>query len=1144
MDLRVSTFLRLTCIILIPLLFAAGCAKRDATKSLELAKQAQQEAQGVSAPRFAKPQYEDANKTLSAANKQFENGEYKQAIESAQRAQSRFMTAKDAVGPVKKRVQDSQRKVEEIIAACEKNVEDARKNNMKPEDVNPVASKVDGLKTKLNDEYVQVVEEEKWQALNTEALDVEKETKNLALAYLKPKAEEAKKAVQDLLTKAQELKADIHVPDKYALVTEQMKALDTLVTESKWQDVIDEASKMTQPISDIITSAQEKAAGDIVKNTIGLIEKAKQMGVADAPEFGEAIKQAENSIQSAQKSVDEKNYSAAITGTDDAKNFLLQAYKVLGEKAKKLIEESKANLQQAIDFEITKYAPSVLEKVQGSIKEIEGMLANEQYPAAFAASKQTLEASKKSIEAARSGKAVLALRKIEAPFAILKNQGGAQYAKEAYDSASSTIQELNEKMKAGQYDAVVEGVSPAVSVVDAAINELGQTASQYIEKADKAIQTAQKSGAQDCVPLVYKKAVADKQAALNDVNNKRFLAAIQKSELAISTAANAEAKSYQLRTDQNIRKADGLLAEAKVAGQQNLSPIAYSSAVKSRQDVLDLSQQGKSKEAFEKSNEFLQKADRALNNLVATAQEKTDSALKAESVKYSEQDIKKAMALLNEANEAQNNKNFAAANDKSQAAIKLAEDAEYSTWKERSSALIKKLDGVKERLEAQKAQERTPALYREAVDSLAEAKIKLLDADYKESYAFAAKSEAAENNAWDSMKTTLTNKAKDLTKTADWLGGNAMDQTGRELKLALMNSAAALNQQIDLRDWNAGYAAASQADKVSAGVIDRMEKNNRGVMAKKLREMLMPYEKKDAVSIVPQDEKLFKKTMETLSGKGGTYDEAYQNYQKSVESIDKLPQSIDKQAEQRTNEVANILQQAQDANVTKYFKDWYRELSSDLQWLRNSVRGNDYQGIASRLKKLEKEGPELLKATKLAIAEDNYLEALDVNIKSINELLSGFGRIAEMPKNLIAAARTTEHMLDKTSVTMYQALQGKLTAKNLRVNAEILEDRVKAMQPPESMKKVQDKAIRSFMYFRKAAEGFEIYGNSTEHDIDFRDRRLGQSYDYLYKVRELNDDLVSVIHNHRKLSTKEKVMQGLSRAEEKAGNFFFSFEAK
>jgi len=208
------------------------------------------------------------------------------------------------------------------------------------------------------------------------------------------------------------------------------------------------------------------------------------------------------------------------------------------------------------------------------------------------------------------------------------------------------------------------------------------------------------------------------------------------------------------------------------------------------------------------------------------------------------------------------------------------------------------------------------------------------------------------------------------------------------------------------------------------------------------------------------------------------------------------------------------------------------------------VRGDDYKGISTRLKKLEKEAPEILVSTKTAVEEDSYLQSLNAFLKRMNTTLQDFGFIGSMPKELILAARSTEHKLDETITDMYRSLQGKLTAKNFLLNAQNLEESVKEMTPPKSLESFHKKAIASFTHFRKAAEGFYHYGQSDAFDIKYRERKLAAAYDHLYKTRDINEDLMFVIDSFRKMEPMEKFYWNLKRSEDKLGDFYYSFNAE
>ncbi|HQH72820.1 MAG TPA: DUF4398 domain-containing protein, partial [bacterium] len=103
--MRTSTWLKICCILLIPLFLTTGCAKRDAQKAITQAQAAKDEAQRAQAPGYAPRQFEDANRMFNQAQQQFDAGEYKQAIESAVQSEGRFKNSISVAAEVKPRVE-------------------------------------------------------------------------------------------------------------------------------------------------------------------------------------------------------------------------------------------------------------------------------------------------------------------------------------------------------------------------------------------------------------------------------------------------------------------------------------------------------------------------------------------------------------------------------------------------------------------------------------------------------------------------------------------------------------------------------------------------------------------------------------------------------------------------------------------------------------------------------------------------------------------------------------------------------------------------------------------------------------------------------------------------------------------------------
>ena len=1128
-------------------MLTVGCAKRDAQKAQTLAQAAKDDAVASAARGYAPKAFNDADSLMQQAQAQFDAGSYKESIDLYQQATSRFGNAKNVAVEVKPRVDALVSKIEEALALATENLEKGRTGGaLTAEDLDPVQAVVDDLNQRLESEIRNEVDEEKLNAFLAEVESGVTRTESLALAHLKPQAAAEKQAIQDLIARAQELKADVHVPAQFNEVLQKFQAVETAEKAGQWQQVIDSAGELKAPLDRIVLAAQEKAAGDILRQTGERIAQAKQLNVQGVDAFASAVQRAEAAVQTGQTALQSQNYAGAIGATDQAKAALQEAYQAVGQQAQQKIETAKANLQNAVEQEAEKYAAQVVAQVKESIASAEQLLGAENFVQAYNASQQAEKVSGQAVDAARRGKAQIAISAVEKPFSVLHGQGGSEYASDAYKQALAKVQDLRSKMKGGEYETVVSESPAAVTVVQDALQVLEKSTSEYVEQADAALGDAKTSGAPEWVGVQFANATNLRSAAEKDRQAKKYLSSIRNSESAIKAAQDAESKAYQLQTEQNLRKADDFLALAKRAEQDRLSPLAYRKALESREESVRLIKQGNSKEAFANSKDTVQKSDRALNNLVMTAKEKSDSALTAEAMKYSEPEIKEALAYLNKAEEAQKARNFSTANEMAIESAKLSDKAEYFTWKQRSYRLLRDLEGTKEELEYNLAPEKAPALYEQVLSSLAEAQVQQLDRNYAESYQYADKADRAKNAIWNAMEQELTQVVAEIKQTADWMGENAMDADGRKIKIDLIESVPALEQQIALKDWRTAYAAAEDCLKVSARAQKQLEQRNRSLMAKELQQSIHEYEKQGVLSIVPEQKEQIKDAFHTFKrpGEEETYGDVYQKFQDTTAEVEKLPDTVLTQTRQRTDEIASMLQQADIAGANKYYKEWYRELASDLQLLRNAIRGENLGEIAVYVRKLDREAPRLLAASQAAAAEDEYLSELEKNLNQMNNVFQDFGFLGSIPKRLLLASRMTEHKLDETQIDMYRALQGQMSVSTLRVNAALLEENVIGLNPPETMKKVHAKALKSFKNFRIAAEAFETYGESDAHDLYYREKTLSRGYDSLDKSLEINEELLYEITEARKLKGFDKFMRGIKKIESKVSNFYYNYGYK
>lgn len=1142
-------FLRVVVLLLLPVLLFAGCAKRDAQKALTTAQEAQQEAQNAGAPGYVRDMYTRAQATLSQAESQFNNGDYQQAVETANIAQSSFVQAKDAVPRVKERVDAQITEIETALAEAEANMQKAQTDAsavLSPAELESGKTLVSDLRTEFDTTIREEVDEEKLNAYLVKVKDAVLETLALAFAHLKPEATNAKQTITGMMEQAQILKADIHAPDQYAQLQSQMQQLDTLERDGKWQEIIDLSAQMTDPLDQIITLAQEKAAGDILNELMDQINQAKALNVQGVADYATNLQQAQTSLTEGQTALQQENYSLAIASADAAKAALDAANQSLGTAAQSLIQTADANLQNALSQDAEQYAPQVVAQVREAIAGAQELITQSNFPSAYASAQRASQVSAGAVDAARRGKAQLSLNKVEGPFSILHSQGGSKYAPEAYQTALAAVQRLRNFMSSGEYESVSENETEAVNTVQTSLAQLASAAAQLIEKSDQALERSVDAEAPSVVSMLHANAVNLRASAEKDLSAQKYLSAIQKSENAIEAAGQAEARAYQLRAEQNLREADRNISLAEQAGQRTLSPLAYRNAVNANNETKQLNTTGKYQDAFERSEEAKELADRALNNLVYSAQEQVDDALTAKAMSYSQPEISQALTLLKDAEDAQSSQRFSVANEKAQQALKLASEAERFAYQQRSYALLRDLSGLKDELDHNLAPVHTPGLYRRAIDHLAEAKVKQIDEEFEESFYHADAANETKSLIDKTMTDQFNATVAQLKSTADWMGQNALDENGKEIKMQLMDAVAELERQTALGDYVAAYGAQENALTVSQNAVNQLSNVNRQILAQQLNEKLAEYQKQNALAIVPEQNEQIQNTMAALKSpaSGEEYEELKKQFEATVATVEELPSGIMTMANQRTDEIAVVLQQAQDAGSRKFYSDWNRELVTDLQWLRNSIQGQDYAEISARLKKLETEANELLTAAQVASAEADYLQALQVNLEQMNQIVQDFGYVLDVSPTLIPASMISTYKNELQVKQLYRQLQGDIDARTFSINAELLDERVKEMTPPDTMKKVHNKAVKAFTMFRKAAHGFALFGESEVYDTEYRNDAIKKSYDDLKKIMKLNEELLFAIDSHRRLDNKDITQWKIRKMERDFGDWFLDWNAE
>jgi len=1134
----------IACLSLIILLgLTAGCKGRKAQKAIEEARAAQAQAQENMAPRYTPEIYSQANNLLAQAEQATNAGNHDEAIQLSQEAIARFQQAITTVPQVREKIEGIQRELQglldEIAAGIDKAVEEGVVDQAT---VTALQTDLEALQARRV-ELQTSIKEEDIQAAIADAQKLKERSEAAKLAHLKPQAEELQKQILSLIDECQRLNANQHFPNELAAIQPSVDELQNAYTAGNWSGVIDSATGIISGLEEIVAKTRQAAAGEYVAQAEAALVSAKALEVQDVPEYATFLGQAETALGQAKQSLQAGQHSEAFAAAEQVNGFLRQARDSLGANVQKFLDAAAAGIEQAQGAEVQKYAASELAAANAAIQSARDALAAGDFLTAYSQAKKAQSIASGLGAAALRGHAQQELGAVLARLNKAREEGAEQYAQPEFGQVAAEVNALKEMANSGQYQQVIDQAPAKLPAVEKLFERLRVGVEEAITQTESRIAQAEEAEAETWAKDTFQKAQNALQSARDLLAKESYRKAADNAEKAAQLAAEAESSAYRLRAEKNLRKADELLSLAERANSPTLSPLEYGRAREMRRKAGELLSAAKDYQvAWKASVEALEMADVALNERVITAQKACDSALEAQARDYDREEIDRALALLNEAKAAQEAQNFDRANQAAKQATELAASAEEFAWRQRSKQLLIELAGTEQQMTLLQASVHVPALARRFSASLAQARVYEIDGKWAECYAAADDARKAAEESWKEMTNQLNQMIEELNTITQTVGNIAMDDWGRAQKSDFVSVIAEVRRLTELHSFVEAYAAADEALADARSLLDRVQRHNLQVRAEALQTQLKEREQTGSAKILASRSKEIQSLIKKLNSPGDKYDykELMAQADTAAADLAKFPELAQENAMQRTTQANEILQQAEKAGARKYYPDRFEKAVIDLQWLRNEIQAGDCNGIYEHLSRLESVAPDLLEDTSLALAEDEYKERLSVRLKEMKDLMLDFDYIARLDKNVLIAARATETTTDDPTVSdIYRGLQKPLTAKRLLAAAELLEQNVKADNPPKTLNGLKNLAMESFRHFRKAAEGFAAFGETDKFDTGYREEALRGAYSHLEKTLRLNKEINYIIEQKRKDNLWERFDWKLRDFEENASRKFW-----
>ncbi len=1131
-----STFIGVV-VLAVTLSLLGGCGKKKAQTKIDEASAKQGEADAQQMSTYMPDQYKAATNLVRQANDQFTAGDYEQAFNSAEQAIGRFENSMTQLGNLRQEIDGLWDQIEENKTTIQGHLAVATEKAFLPqEELEQLNGELFAIGELTDDSLKKPepkgsVDREFLKSAIEKYEQLSKKTQLASIAHLKPQAEEALTVIREKWAEAQSLDAEKYKPQAFTEIKAAVAGIEDEQAAGKWQTVIDTGSSLQAQLDTLLEQTRIAASDAKVNEAAEKLGKALAIQAPEVTEYAQFLGDAQKAVQRAKEAQGAGQAAEAFAGAEEALDLIQSAQLALGDNVTKYLEAAEASLQEAIGKEARTYAADALSKAEGLISTAKTALSEERYSDAFQAGQAAQQAASKVVIAAQEGKARTLLQGVEKRLQQLASQGARDRVAEVYGKAQEEIAKLQRALSASQYDQVTAGVADADAAVTVVHEALAKAAAEAIGVSDKAL--AQAKGALDEVKIastdgnrLMAEASRAREEAAQAADAARFGTAFERAQKSVDVAAKAEAAAYADGAQAALRETAAVLNTAREAAAPTESPQAYRDALDVETSAKDALSAGQAQLAFRRSLDAQQAAQDALYNLIHKAGQAVDDARSAQAGVYSPEDLKQAEVLYNKARDAHRGGNYADSNSLAKHAAGLAAEAESFAWRQRSTALLADLQVAEADLATYDANGRAPESAVAFRKHFALAKAAHIGREWEKAYAEADAADRAANAAWQTMDDEITARltaVRDCLSEAASIADDPEERDQIEVFTAQVDPV--LNAQA-LRDYNLGYDLSAQLVAASDAYLKDLQWENRSQAADRLHKRLNERLNDGSAEVLATETaelEAFINELEDDESEVG-YGTLMAQVQAWDGRLDDMPDRSLTDATPRLEAVSAQLSAAREFDAERLYPKYLREVEAEYNMTSNAVLGKNSRDVADRLMKLEKQADELVAAARLAKEEADYKEEIGGYMEQMQTLLHDFGSIAGLNKTILKTMRATSTTLESEVATAYNAMQSVMSARTLRLNAELLEQQVRGSKPPETskMKRLYKLAIQSASDFSKAAAGFDAYGDTDRYELHYRNQRVEEAYEYLEAVLRTNSEIEFILSSTPETTWREK----------------------
>lgn len=1128
-----SMFIGIT-VLAVALGLLGGCGKKKAEKKIEEAVAVRAMADGQQMSTYMPTQYKRAANLISQAESSKEAKDYEGSMSQADSAMAAFDAALTQLPELRDQIEKLWTQLDETLNTVDGHLATAEAEGVVPsEEIETLRGEVFDLKERTDDSVKKPerngsVDRTFLSTAITDLQTLEAKTVLVSVAHLKPKADEAIAAVTAKWEEAQTVDAEQYKPDAYAAAKTSVETIQTAYTGQDWQTVIDGGDSLVTSLDTLLNETRIAASDAKVQEAEALVKGALQLQAPDVADYGTFLTDAQAALNRAREAQNQGQAAQAFSGAEEATALVEEANAALGAAVGTLLKDAEASLQEAVKKEARTYAASVFSNAEGLLSNAQTALGDSNFAAAYQGARAAKAASAKAAVEAEAGKARSLLSKVENRLKKLATQGARERAGETYGAAQNKISALQRALEAGQYQQVGDGVGDADSSIDLVRGAMSAAAAKAIQETDGAIKRAELAleetrATDDGSKRAISAARRSREEAASALESEKFGTAFSKTKASVTQAADAEMEAYVSGADRELSKAKALVALAREASAPSESPAAYRKALdldKATGQALDA---GQGKSAYLRSLEAHRAAQEALDNLIILAGTAIDDAREAQATVYEPDSLRKAESLFNQARDAHTRQAYEEANRIAKQVAVVAADAESFAWRQRSTALLAELVATQAALTLHDTPNRAPSCWVRFNSHATKGRAAHVGRAWEEAYAEADAADQAAEDAWKGMDAVIDSRL-DTTRTLFAEAAGIADDPSEKEALDLLTAGIepVLTVQA-LKDYNAAYTLSAVIVENAETYLSDLEWQNREQAADRLADLLDEKRDSGSANVMATESDSLEAFLDEL--RDDESEASYATLMTQVGAWDArlgdMPERSLLSATERLDAISALLDTARENGAKSLYRARLRELEGDYNQTRNAVHGQDERGVADRLMELEEDARDLVDASDLAKREEEYKTLVSIYLDQMAKLLSDFGRIASLNKEILTTARATTTTVDDAVKDAYRSMQPKLTARAFRRNAELLEQNVRADAPPKTLKKLHALISKSAENLRLAAEGFEYFGN-TRYELHYRSRRMEGAYKYLEASLKINEEIEFILDSTPETTWKVK----------------------